>query len=523
MPTATPRTFDRSFTIRDMRRALARHKFKAGCFFVMTVAASVALAFLSPLSYSSTVKVYVRPGRESLNLDPTATTGERLQMEASEQTAVNSALEILGSRIVAEKVVQRLGADAILRGSVSDEANLAEHLSRTIERLRDTFPGAMPATPSDETEEAVIEIGNMVDSHAERLSNVVTIDCRAGAPEQARDIVSAVADVFLDEYVRVNRNERSLKFFTDQSELFEAELAEAVEALRREKDRFGLVSLDGHRVMLEGQLGRTKSRLLEIDGLSAATDSEVKSLSETLAGMPEKIVTQAITGFGHEATDGMRQQLYELEIKELDFLSKYTESSPFVTAIRRQRAAVEKILNAQPDQRTQTTEAINPVQQALRQQKLQLQAKSTSLNGEKDALRTQETQLGERLKEFNEHEMNLTRLQREVQILEAQYRAHAESLEQARIDQALAEGRVSSINILQPATLEITPVNPSKRMIVMLGIVLGALGSLAIANVAELLDTTVKSEDDVEHHLALPVLLSLPRKSAFGRVTSLGA
>jgi uncharacterized protein involved in exopolysaccharide biosynthesis len=116
--------------------------------------------------------------------------------------------------------------------------------------------------------------------------------------------------------------------------------------------------------------------------------------------------------------------------------------------------------------------------------------------------------------------MKLTRLEREVQILESQYGAHVKSLEQARIDQALAEGRISSINILQPATLETKPVNASKRMIVMLGIVLGALGALAIAVVAELLDTTVKSEEDVEHHLALPVFLSLPRGSAFGRVTS---
>jgi uncharacterized protein involved in exopolysaccharide biosynthesis len=509
---------------------LWRHKWKATFFCTTIVALSVVLAICWPRTYSSTVKLLVRPGRENLALDPTATTGQTMNLNRSEQVAVNCVLEVLDSRALAEKVVDRLGSKVILEGSEAANATgdapesnafvaTAMAWYTTLRESIDQITAPVTSLdPVNEHEAASIKLQEMVNSRSAPFSNVVTMSCRAPTPQDAQVITAKMTDVFLEQYVDIHRTEGSHAFFVGQSETFQKKLTAAVDELRQEKDRFGLVSLDGHRAMLETQMGGVKGRLLDIDAKAAATTSEIESLTETLAKIQPKIVTQTVDGFGHSATDGMRQQLYDLEIKELEFLSKYTETSPFVTAIRKQRDDVNKILKSQPTDRTQTTEAINPIHQVLSQQKLQLQTTATSLQGEKYELLDQEARLQQRLRDFNEHEAKVRRLERDVDLLESQYRAHAASEEQARIDRALALNRISSVNVLQPATLEAKPVTPNKKLVVLVGLFLGVVGGVALALLADYADRTVKSEADVESHLALPVLLTLPRSSIHSRV-----
>ena len=54
----------------------------------------------------------IRVGRESVSLDPTATTGATLMLQKTQEEEVISALEVLNSRHVAETIVDKLGVDA---------------------------------------------------------------------------------------------------------------------------------------------------------------------------------------------------------------------------------------------------------------------------------------------------------------------------------------------------------------------------------------------------------------------------
>lgn len=510
--------------------ALWRHKGKAATFFLFSVAASMAVILWWPRSYSSSVELYVRPGRENLTLDPTATTGQTIELKTSEEIAVNSVIELLNSDTVAERVVDRFGAEAVLDGTTSAaaaESHPAAGLSKeALPKWLATAQGwwasirkqVSSLDPVDEREAAIRQIKKMVDASPVHSSTVVRLNCQADSPAEAQTIASAVSDAFMDEYLRVHRTLGTHEFFTDQAEQLEAELADAVDELRREKNRFGSVSLEGQRQMLEAQVGRVEDRLSEIEGLSAATTYEISSLAEDLDSVPPKLIAQSVSGIQHSATDGMRQQLYDLEIEERELLSKYTDDSPFVRAIRKQRAAVEKILKEQPTERTHVTETINPVHQALRQRVLEQQARSASLHGEKYELKRQQTVLRKRLEEFNNHEMNVQRLQRRVQLLETQYLAHAAKLEQARIDRALEVDRISSINVLQPATYRADPVQPKKKLVLFMGLGCGLIGALGLALLGEYFNDTVRTESEVEHHLELPVFLSIPRSSSHAAV-----
>jgi tyrosine-protein kinase Etk/Wzc len=117
--------------------------------------------------------------------------------------------------------------------------------------------------------------------------------------------------------------------------------------------------------------------------------------------------------------------------------------------------------------------------------------------------------LGE-LVSLNSQEVEITQLERQVEILEKRYRATTELVDQARIDGALESQNISNVNIVQPATYDSKAVAPRKKILLVFGVLVGALGALGIVMVSEYLDQTVISPEQAEAHLELPVLLTLP-------------
>jgi len=75
----------------------------------MTVA--IFISFTSPMVYQSQSLLYVRLGRENVRLDPTTTLGQAssITIPNSRENEINSVVEILKSRAIAEKVVDALG------------------------------------------------------------------------------------------------------------------------------------------------------------------------------------------------------------------------------------------------------------------------------------------------------------------------------------------------------------------------------------------------------------------------------
>ena len=99
-------------TLRQMCSAIYRHRGKAVLFFLSVVAAVALVTFLSPKEYRSEGKLFFRLGRENAMLDPTATLGQNsiIAVPSSRENEINSVVEILQSRVLAEKVVERDGA-----------------------------------------------------------------------------------------------------------------------------------------------------------------------------------------------------------------------------------------------------------------------------------------------------------------------------------------------------------------------------------------------------------------------------
>lgn len=510
-------------------------------FFCGAVALTLLAIALYPRSYASESRLLIRVGRESVGLDPTATTGQTITLQKTQVDEVNSALQILESREVLRRVVQRLGAERILtnrppKGSeqtaagvsptwidrlAATKAVVVSWINERLEQLHLSDPG----TPEDL---AIRRLEGGVKTAAAKDSTVISVRYSAASPQLAHDVVEAMTDVFLEEHVRLNLSEGSLKFFSEQADKLEKDLRAAQAELRDRKNEFQVASLESRREVFAEERKDVTLQVLGTQRELAFTEAEIADLSRAIRGLEPELVTDRTKGFANEAKDHMREKLYELEIEESKLRSRFKAEHPLLIQAEKQRKQAEAILTGLPDDRTQIKAELNPNQRLLEVELVQAKAKKEALQAREATAQKQQDQLNKDLQSLNEHEVQLAQLERNVQLLDGKYRMHVEKLEQARINEALGRERISNVKIAQSATLVGKPASPKKSLILAFGVAIALCGSVGWAFLAELFDQTLRTTEQVEAEMGVPVLASFPyrkrrRRRAASRTNSADA
>jgi uncharacterized protein involved in exopolysaccharide biosynthesis len=122
------------------------------------------------------------------------------------------------------------------------------------------------------------------------------------------------------------------------------------------------------------------------------------------------------------------------------------------------------------------------------------------------------------LKKLNDYEVELEELQRSVQLANTNFFNYAEALEQARIDEELDRQSISNINVAQAATLAEKPISPSKVLVGALSLVLMTSGAMALVLGCEKFDSRLRTREQVEQALELPVFATVPEGRMFGAI-----
>jgi len=112
---------DLNDTWRDVARILYRHKAKGIALFVLAMTITGAYVVFGPRTYESEAVLLVRIGRESVTLDPTATTGQTVDLYRTNESEVKSTVEILKSNRLAERAVDAVGIDRILGSTANNK------------------------------------------------------------------------------------------------------------------------------------------------------------------------------------------------------------------------------------------------------------------------------------------------------------------------------------------------------------------------------------------------------------------
>ena len=104
-------------------------------------------------------------------------------------------------------------------------------------------------------------------------------------------------------------------------------------------------------------------------------------------------------------------------------------------------------------------------------------------------------------------ELELARLTRDAKVLEELYIVLRTRREEARITEAM---QTADVQIIDRATLPERPVKPRVTLNIAIGGVLGVFLGVGLALLVEFLDNTLKTKEEVEQVLGLPVLGEIP-------------
>jgi uncharacterized protein involved in exopolysaccharide biosynthesis len=250
--------------------------------------------------------------------------------------------------------------------------------------------------------------------------------------------------------------------------------------LRDLKNSTGLASPEAQRQLLVARIGRLQDEWLAADALRAMTKAKVDNLRDQLSGLPEQEVTAEISGFGNEGTDRMRDQFYALQIREKEAASRYSEDHPKMRQIREQIASSRAVLEQEDRNRKQITREPDKLRQLAEAAVLAEEPVLASLESQTKKLTLQLADARKELSALNNNELRIAALQREVDLLQANYRKYAGDLEEARIEQQLETQRMSNIGVVQAASYEPQPIRPRTTLNLLLGLGFGVFGGLAL-------------------------------------------
>jgi polysaccharide biosynthesis protein PslE len=488
-------------------------KWRVLLFQLMVAAACIAIIFLYPRSYQSRAKMYFQLGKETVGIDPTASTGSMVSIQStSREDEIISAIEVLKSRGIIGQVVDELTPEVVLSKDGVEDGTKKKHplVEKGQEWIGKVIEYGRNIDPVSDRERAIILIEKNMDLRTERKSEVVEIMYEAKSPQLAQSVVEAMVSRYQVEHSRLHRNDQSEAFFETQQSEFSKELQFANQQLKEAKNRIGIASISGQRDVLESLNKDIAQNIDNVERERYEIEARIKTLQNDLIIVPERINSVEVEK-PNTATDMQSQQLYALQLQETDLKSKYTAGHPKLIAIQKQLAEAEAKYKLKETTSQETTDDINPIHRELTLDLLKLDTQKAGVLGKIKTLEKQRLEILEKLREINSHEIEVANLEREQAIREKKYLTYTDSLEQARINKELERMRVSSVVVASPATLQERPVSPSKAMVALFGLGLICAGGAALALLLAKLDDRLTTPVAVRSRIGIPVLATLPK------------
>ena len=448
---------------------------------VMTVVLAVVV-FLLPVKYDSDAQLLVRLGRNTLSSDPTSSITPTVSVQETRVSQVNSVKEMLQSRALAEQIVNQVGAERIL-----EPHGLVETLTQSLMGLIPSTGGGSGSDGSDgsltseeaeahlQQEEAIEKLQDNIEFTTAKNAYTVHVRVRSGSPYLSQELLSALIEQYQVYHVNAYRNGGALGFFETQANKAYTEAVAAKEKVRAAKDEMGLIEIESARAALREQLSQAQRELDQVHVDLAATSSEVDRYEREMKAIPERVKLETITGITSNTGDGMRQQLYGLEMQAKELGARLNEDHPSLRAVREQLEAATKIATSERREQPQSREAINPVYQQLEIAYRSAMVRKDGLDARRDSLTKHLKSLDEKIVSLNKNEVELTKLSWEATLAENVYLQNAQSRDKAKLLEALDHEGLSEISVVQPASLQLKKASP-KRAILLIACVLLAAG-----------------------------------------------
>ncbi|PKN64359.1 MAG: hypothetical protein CVU57_14915 [Deltaproteobacteria bacterium HGW-Deltaproteobacteria-15] len=498
--------FETRSSLREFLYFLFKRKTQILLFFFATVSAVTIATFVMQPTYEGSSRLLVKIGRENLYVPVAAGGNSNPVLNVNQDSQINSEIEILRSRALAEEVVNALGPTAIYKDLGKKKRNF---LASLLPRI---------GTPLSTTDKAVLMLQKDLNAEAVKRSNVIQVFYENEDPEMAAAVVNSLVNLYMDRHLDVYKNPESYTFFEEQSRLLQGKLTSAEEALKAFKEKHNLSSLQEQRTFLLQEDSALRMALNQNESAITEMQNRLKQLHHLIASVPKNIPQGEEVNHNPHLVSNLQAKMVELELKEKELSTKYTDQSRLVRNVRDEISLVRQRLDQLEAKRYgNRTSGINTTYQRLEEDLLRNDAELKALLAKKETTGAQLGVCQIQLENLNRFEVQLDQLARDVDVNRENYRLYLKKFEESRISNAMDSERIANVSLIEAALPPLKPKSPKVLLNLALGTLLGAFGALGLAFSAEYLDDSLENPEQAERVLAVPVLASVPQLTEGGR------
>ena len=508
---------DRISSIRDLLSVMFRRKWEGIVFCVVVMVLVIISTYRTVVMYESTAKILIKVGRENASLDPSVM-GSAIGINQSRGSGLLSEVAIIKSRYIAERVVSNLDLGNLFveeTDKASGPTDTKEHDSggTSIQQPEQANIGFVKKKKSYGNNEHTGDAVEMVMEHlsvkADEDSNTIFLAFLSRSPLRAQTILNNVIDIYMDRHIEIHQSQASPRFFMAQSEKLLKTLKQKELALEQFCGKRGIVSMESQKQTILVQIEKLENSINAARSQVFSSQEKIVLLEKTLGERSSTVEISRVTERAPSFSD-IKQVLTDLQMKEYNLRSRYPDDSRILRDLRGEIELVKLKLAKEQESMYRVTTGIDNNYLIL---ELDLEREKANLQSNLAIKQSTEIELKKKKDELAVLVGSGTAylsLQRDVDIADGEYRKYRETLHQSNVFAALDIDKVSNVSMIQAPTYPGNTSKGHKKRNFLLGFVLAVGGGIGIIFFREFIDQTLKTDEDVNKYLGVPVLTTVP-------------
>lgn len=448
---------------------------------IIAVTAAIALvvcvaAFLfQPPQYTATALVMIQAGPERVLTQEQMVVGGETAPNAGQ--LVDSQLEVLRSRMLTARLVDALGLvnDPEWNSEATPEGQAAPTLT---------------AAEREEIRQNVIDAaGEAIDVSRRGLTYAADVSATSQSPERAAEMVNRLIELFQQYQLeaRLESAGRANAWLSERVRELRERVQEKEAIAERYRAQTGLLSSEG-ALLTEQQSTELQAAVMQARADLAEKQARYAQLQDLINGGGS---AETIAGVLSSVVIGqLRAQEADIARRQADMESRYATTHPALINVRAERQDIRDQIRAE----------IGRIAAGMRNEVTIAETRLATLQSSMQTMR------GE-LVGNNEQMVTLREYERDAAAARTVYESFLQRFHEIAEQGTIREAPAQVVSMASPPA---EPSTPRLSIIFVLSVAAAAGLGLAAGFLAEALDDSFDSADDVERKTGLPALATIP-------------
>lgn len=476
-----------------------RHRLLMRSAFLWSLLAALLVVYFFGLKWESDFEVLVKHDRVEPAVTPDGSPRPQYPPDNQSTTIdITNESEILQSTDLLQQVVQ--ACPMLVWGRTKFYTPYVRKIT-----------GLIPGYNEQRFPKAVAKLGSALQVNVIGNTGIMQVTYSSGDPLQSVCVTQNLARLYINKHLAVNRMPKVFDFFARQTEISYKQLQDAQAKLLKfaQTENAVLASNQVSNAVERG--GQFEADLHTAQKNVEATERRVKELQTLKSALPQRLTTTIRNLDNGVLLANLKATLNTLELQRTALLAKYDPSYRLVQDIDTQIAQTKAAIESQEkaplnDNTTDQNPTYTWSEGEIAKAQADLATYKAQVAADSNIVRKYQSQA----REYDAKGVTYDDLVREVKAIEANYLLYLGKREQARIQDMLDERRILNVNTMaEPPTIPVL-TNYSPVLLLVLAFMFAAFVAAGTALVADYLDPSFRTPDEVKDFLEVPVFASIP-------------